>query len=335
MASSPTTSATSASSPPARGDGRRARRHHRNIGPNPDFIGLAKSCRLFAAAQPGREAIVALGGGSVMDAAKVLAAAAATSTACAPSVETAPPTRSSRRSSPCPPPPAPAARSRAGPRCGTPAAMTKYSLATALYPEAALVDPLLTLGLPRGITISTGLDALSHALESIWNVNANPVSASLAEAAPRGDRGAAAAARRSRQRRAAPAPGPRQPVRRARLLQHPDRAGPRPVLPPDAASRRAARHRLLVQPAHGDARRRLRSRPATPPCAASSAPTSAPARRGWKRFLTTLGISPRRHRPRHRPRRLGRAGRRCAAPASAGRTSSDDREGAVVAELAA
>ncbi len=65
-------------------------------------------------------------------------------------------------------------------------AMKKYSLAReTLYPEAALVDPLLTLGLPRAITISTGLDALSHALESIWNVNANPVSSSLAEVAAR------------------------------------------------------------------------------------------------------------------------------------------------------
>jgi alcohol dehydrogenase class IV len=31
-------------------------------------------------------------------------------------------------------------------------------------------------GKPRQLTISTGLDALSHALESLWNVNANPVS---------------------------------------------------------------------------------------------------------------------------------------------------------------
>ena len=47
----------------------------RNIGPNPDFVGLAESCRTYAAATRPVEAIVALGGGSVMDAAKVLAAA--------------------------------------------------------------------------------------------------------------------------------------------------------------------------------------------------------------------------------------------------------------------
>ena len=46
-----------------------------NIGPNPDFVGLTESCRTYATASRPVEAIVALGGGSVMDAAKVLAAA--------------------------------------------------------------------------------------------------------------------------------------------------------------------------------------------------------------------------------------------------------------------
>lgn len=57
------------------------------------------------------------------------------------------------------------------------AAGKKYSLhLPQTWPEAALVDPELTLSLPAGPTLSAGLDALSHALESIWNVNANPVS---------------------------------------------------------------------------------------------------------------------------------------------------------------
>jgi len=41
------------------------------------------------------------------------------------------------------------------------------------------------IGKPRQLTISTGLDALSHALESLWNVNANPVSAHHAVVAAR------------------------------------------------------------------------------------------------------------------------------------------------------
>lgn len=60
----------------------------------------------------------------------------------------------------------------------------KYSLhLDCTWPKAAIVDPELMLSLPRSITISTGLDALSHALESIWNVNANPVSDTFAVSA--------------------------------------------------------------------------------------------------------------------------------------------------------
>ena len=39
------------------------------------------------------------------------------------------------------------------------------------------------LGKPYGLTLATGLDALSHSIESIWNINANPVSARHAVAA--------------------------------------------------------------------------------------------------------------------------------------------------------
>ena len=49
-----------------------------------------------------------------------------------------------------------------------------------LYPEAALVDPSLTLSLPRVTTAATALDALSHGMEAIWNRSANPVSDALA-----------------------------------------------------------------------------------------------------------------------------------------------------------
>jgi len=53
----------------------------------------------------------------------------------------------------------------------------KYSLShPRLYPEIALLDPELTLTLPEKETIYTGIDALSHAMEAIWNKNHNPVS---------------------------------------------------------------------------------------------------------------------------------------------------------------
>jgi alcohol dehydrogenase len=54
-----------------------------------------------------------------------------------------------------------------------------------LYAEAVLVDPAITASLPWGITLASGLDALSHALESIWNVNANQVTRTFAIIAAR------------------------------------------------------------------------------------------------------------------------------------------------------
>lgn len=60
----------------------------------------------------------------------------------------------------------------------------KYSLhLPQTWPSVALLDPELMLSLPASVTLQSGLDALSHALESIWNVNANPVSDTFAVAA--------------------------------------------------------------------------------------------------------------------------------------------------------
>ena len=66
------------------------------------------------------------------------------------------------------------------------AAPKKYSLhVEQTWPEAALVDPELTLSAPAAVTRNSALDALSHSLESIWNVNSNPVSDTLAVEAAR------------------------------------------------------------------------------------------------------------------------------------------------------
>ena len=62
----------------------------------------------------------------------------------------------------------------------------KYSLhLPQTWPAYAVIDPELMLSLPAAVTLQSGLDALSHALESIWNVNANPVSDTFAVAAVR------------------------------------------------------------------------------------------------------------------------------------------------------
>lgn len=57
----------------------------------------------------------------------------------------------------------------------------KYSLhLPELFSQVAIYDPTLTLSVPKDITTQTGLDTLSHALESIWNKNANPITVNYA-----------------------------------------------------------------------------------------------------------------------------------------------------------
>jgi alcohol dehydrogenase class IV len=52
----------------------------------------------------------------------------------------------------------------------------KASLRSAgMLPRLAVVDPELTLGLPRSITVSTGLDALTQLIEPYVSVRANPM----------------------------------------------------------------------------------------------------------------------------------------------------------------
>lgn len=53
----------------------------------------------------------------------------------------------------------------------------------ALYPRAALVDPLLTDNAPQDVTLFSGLDAINQAAESIWNHRMTPVSEAFAQRA--------------------------------------------------------------------------------------------------------------------------------------------------------
>jgi alcohol dehydrogenase class IV len=54
-----------------------------------------------------------------------------------------------------------------------------------IAPTVALVDPELTLGLSKSLTASTGMDALTHALESYVSVLSSPVTDTLALEAAR------------------------------------------------------------------------------------------------------------------------------------------------------
>ncbi|BBK33841.1 alcohol dehydrogenase [Stella humosa] len=158
-----------------------------DVAANPDFADLDGTCRRFSAAAA-TGVIVALGGGSVIDAAKVLAAADGDFAAVRDHLVDGVPLDPARIL------PILAVPTTAGTGSEVTSWATvwdaaggrKYSIAhPRLYPEAAIVDPALTLAAPRGLTLATGLDALSHALESLWNVNANPVSAEFAIAAAR------------------------------------------------------------------------------------------------------------------------------------------------------
>jgi alcohol dehydrogenase len=56
-----------------------------------------------------------------------------------------------------------------------PATHEKYAIMdTALIPHVAVLDPLLTVGLPKHITAATGMDALTHAVESYVGLACTP-----------------------------------------------------------------------------------------------------------------------------------------------------------------
>jgi len=60
----------------------------------------------------------------------------------------------------------------------------KYSLTDPkLYPECAILAPELCLSMSKVVTISSGLDAVSHAMEAVWNRNHTVISDQLARTA--------------------------------------------------------------------------------------------------------------------------------------------------------
>jgi hypothetical protein len=157
---------------------------------NPDVDGLADLYRDFWARPDPGEILVAIGGGSVLDTAKALMVGTADGSFEALIALLA----TGKAFTPHRIKPLIAIPTTAGTGSEvTPwatiwdrGAGKKYSLhLRETWAEAALVDPALTLSLPVGATLAAGLDALSHSLESIWNVNANPVSDTHAVTAAR------------------------------------------------------------------------------------------------------------------------------------------------------
>jgi alcohol dehydrogenase len=158
-----------------------------SIEPNPSLAMLQGICGEVEALPVPPEVLVALGGGSVIDSTKFLAAGHGQWAPVSHYLETgigdggralpiiAIPTTSGTGS-----------EVTSWATIWDPANQRKLSLSRLdLYAEAALVDPSLTASLPWPATLATGLDALSHALESIWNRNASPVTRGLATLAAR------------------------------------------------------------------------------------------------------------------------------------------------------
>jgi len=158
--------------------------------PNPDVDGLDELYRAFWREQGESEVIVAVGGGSALDTAKALMVGTESGEfdALVSLLATGKPFTPHRVKTLIAVPTTSGTGSEVTGWATVwhRAAGKKYSLhLPETWPEAALVDPELTLSLPAGPTLAAGLDALSHALESIWNINANPVSDNHAVAAAR------------------------------------------------------------------------------------------------------------------------------------------------------
>ncbi|MFJ4346282.1 iron-containing alcohol dehydrogenase PsrA [Pseudomonas sp. NPDC089401] len=159
-----------------------------NVQPNPDVAWLREVHERFWHDHGDCPTVLALGGGSAIDTAKALVVGTASGRfdellALLASGKAFTPARSKRLV---------AVPTTAGTGSEvTPwatiwdaAAQRKYSLhLDCTWPSLAIVDPQLMLSGPAGVTLASGLDALSHALEAIWNRNANPISDTLAESA--------------------------------------------------------------------------------------------------------------------------------------------------------
>ncbi|HNV03073.1 MAG TPA: iron-containing alcohol dehydrogenase [Vicinamibacterales bacterium] len=132
----------------------------------------------------GIEAVVGLGGGSALDAAKAIAALATNPGELMDYLEVV------GRGQPITAPPLPLVAVPT--TAGTGSEVTRNAVVTVpgrrvkaslrsplMLPRAAVVDPRLTYGLPPALTASTGLDALTQLIEPFVSLRANPVADAL------------------------------------------------------------------------------------------------------------------------------------------------------------
>lgn len=160
------------------------------IDPNPDVSYLASMYERFWRDHPDVESIVAVGGGSAIDTAKALMVGTASGRfdELIALLATGKVFRPARTKALIAVPTTAGTGSEVTPwaTIWDKAAGKKHSLhLPETWPEVAVVDAELMLTLPVSVTVHSGLDALSHSLEAIWNINANPISDTFAVAAAR------------------------------------------------------------------------------------------------------------------------------------------------------
>lgn len=146
----------------------------RDIPENPDLATVNAAIDTYRAAPP--DAVIAIGGGSVMDLAKVVNAVAPLADDARPYVTGA--KTLSGGSVPLIAVPT---------TSGTGSEATRYAVVTvdgvklpmgdvSLLPVHVILDPELTYTIPPGVTASTGLDALAQAMEAMWSVRSDDAS---------------------------------------------------------------------------------------------------------------------------------------------------------------
>ena len=201
-----------------------------------------------------------------------------------------------------PPAPAPRPTPTASSPTRRPGARTTSGIRRVL-PRWSLLDPALTVGVPPAATAATGVDALTHSLESLLSRNPNPFAEAIALQVIRTVRAWLPA--RLRRRR-----GPRGPVAAADGVAPGRRSGSRAGPASGSSMRSATRSgRAVAAPRPGPRRHRARGPGLLRGRAWPARPRAAPRRRRPRRRVADRDAGDRRHRRHRRAARLPRRAR--------------------------